>query len=300
MHANRKIISSAFITDRFVKEQYEIMNEKSLLERHQIMVKQLAVTYRNSKEVQLFYNVYLAHRKSIAEKDPFSGDDILSVKMNQPKTNLNPFSNGDGDIDNLPTGPEPTLILSKKISEKWSDSDIRDIQENIVDLIDVEKNSFAAICHNQEQKACILCHNMNEKYQNNAESMLKLNKYLNGKEFGEPPLHGCETDILVIHYHYSVAHDKFVEFDNISRARKILILIMDLQFLDIESTFYKTMKELIYHAESCRNDTCKKHKWDQKKVIEVVEVGKDDELDESDSSVAVGTPYEAPFIYRAR
>ena len=128
---------------------------------------------------------------------------------------------------------------------------------------------------------------MNEEYQNNAKSMSKLNEYLNGLNTSmntsrEPPLHGCETDILVIHYHYSLELDALVEFDNISRARKILILIMDLQFLDIESTFYKTMKELIYHAESCRNDTCKKHKWDQKKVIEVIEVGEDDELHESD------------------
>ena len=76
--------------------------------------------------------------------------------------------------------------------------------------------------------------------------------------------------------------------------------MMDLEHLDIPSTFYETMKELRYHAENCKNDTCMKHKWDQKKIIEVVEVGKDDELDESDSSVAEGTPYEAPFIYRAR
>ena len=131
---------------------------------------------------------------------------------------------------------------------------------------------------------------MNEKYQNNAESMPKLNKYLNGKQFGEPPLHGCETDHLLIHYHYSVVRDRLVEFDNISRARKKLILMMDLEHLDIKSTFYETMKELRYHAENCKNDTCKKHKWDQKKIIEVVEVGKDDELDESDSSVAVGAP----------
>ena len=148
---------------------------------------------------------------------------------------------------------------------------------------------------------------MNEEYQKNVESMPKLNEYLNGKQFGEPPLHGCETDIVVIHYHHSVLHEGLVEFDNISRARKKLIIIMDLQHLDIKSTFYETMNELRYHAESCRNDICKKHKWDQKKIIEVVEVGEDDELDESDSSVEEGIPYErflmkgnTPFIYRAQ
>ena len=291
---------SVKVADQFVKEQYEIMNEKRILERHQIMAKQLTVTYRNSSEIQLFYNVYLAHRNSMAKKDNFSGDHILSVEMNQPKMDLTHSSNRDGDNDNLPTGTKPTLILSKKKSEKWSENDIRDIQEKIVDLIDVEKNSFAAICHNKEKKACTLCHHMNEKYQKNAESMPKLNKYLNGKQFGEPPLHGCETDHLLIHYHYSVVRDRLVEFDNISRARKKLILMMDLEHLDIPSTFYETMKELRYHAENCKNDTCMKHKWDQKKIIEVVEVGKDDELDESDSSVAEGTPYEAPFIYRAQ
>ena len=63
---------------------------------------------------------------------------------------------------------------------------------------------------------------------------------------------------------------------------------MDLRHLDISSTFYETMNELRYHAKSCRNDTCKKHKWDQQKVIEVVEIGEDDELDKSDSSVIEG------------
>ena len=113
------------------------------------------------------------------------------------------------------------------------------------------------------------------------------------QQFEEPPLHGCETDTLVIHYHYSILLEGLVEFDNISRARKKLILIMDLRHLDISSTFYETMNELRYHAKSCRNDTCKKHKWDQKKVIEVVEIGEDDELDEPDSSV---TEHITPFV----
>ena len=50
----------------------------------------------------------------MAKKDNFSGDHILSVEMNQPKMDLTHSSNRDGDNDNLPTGPKPTLILSKK------------------------------------------------------------------------------------------------------------------------------------------------------------------------------------------
>ena len=79
---------------------------------------------------------------------------------------------------------------------------------------------------------------------------------------------GCEKDNLVIHcgelpyYNY--------QFENISRARKRLILIMDLQHLDSENTFSKVMKELRYHSKTCRNEECQKRKWDDKDVVEIV------------------------------
>ena len=52
------------------KEEIEKMDEKILLE-NEIMIRQLKVSYRNSSQIQHFYNVYQAHFNSLA-KDKLS------------------------------------------------------------------------------------------------------------------------------------------------------------------------------------------------------------------------------------
>ena len=52
---------------------------------------------------------------------------------------------------------------------------------------------------------------------------------------------------------------------------------MDSKDLEHQNTFFKVMKELRNHSESCKNDMCKEHEWDKKEVIEVVEVADEDE-----------------------
>ena len=48
------------------KEKLENVDEKSLLETKNILFRQLDVTYRNSYEIQLFYNVFLAHQNQLS------------------------------------------------------------------------------------------------------------------------------------------------------------------------------------------------------------------------------------------
>ena len=240
------------------------MDEKSLLEDHEIMVRQLEVTYRNSRDIQLFYNVYQAHFKLLAKDEDRS---ILTGEMKQPQIDPNHSFNQDGETSSLPLGPKPTLLLIKKECKKWSDNDIQDIQENVAGLMDGNTNSFAALCFNPDRKDCALCQKTNDEYQNKDDSTIKMGSInVGGKRYFN--VQGCEKDNLVIHcgelpyYNY--------QFENISRARKRLILIMDLQHLDSENTFSKIMKELRYHSKTCSNDECQKRKWDDKDVVEIM------------------------------
>ena len=59
---------------------------------------------------------------------------------------------------------------------------------------------------------------------------------------------------------------------------------MDSKDLESEITFFKVMKELRDHSETCKNDMCKEHKWNKKEVIEVVEVGKKNATEDGDGS----------------
>ena len=59
---------------------------------------------------------------------------------------------------------------------------------------------------------------------------------------------------------------------------------MDFKYLESEKTFCKVMKELRNHSETCENEMCKKHEWNKRNVIEVVEIGRNHDLDKSDDS----------------
>ena len=252
-------------------ERLEKMDEKSLLEDHEIMVRQLEVTYRNSRDIQLFYNVYQAHFKLLAKDEDRS---ILTGEMKQPQIDPNHSFDQDGQTSSLPLGPKPTLLLIKKECKKWSDNDIKAIQENVAGLMDGNTNSFAALCFNPDRKDCALCQKTNDEYQNKDDSTIKMGSIkVGGKRYFN--VHGCEKDNLVIHYSALLNYKN--QFEYISRARKRLILIMDSKDLESVYTFFNVLKELRNHSESCKNDTCKEHKWDKKEVIEVVEVGDEDE-----------------------
>ena len=107
------------------------------------MIRLLKVSYRNSREIQFFYNVYQVHFNSLSKDKDY---DILTGEMKQPEMDPNHTSNQDGETHLLPLGPKPTLLLSKKEQKKWSDNDIKDIQEKVVGLMNMNTNSFASIC----------------------------------------------------------------------------------------------------------------------------------------------------------
>ena len=238
------------------------------------MIRQLKVSYRNSSQLQFFYNVYQAHFNLLPDNDYF---DILTGEMKQPEMEPNHSSNQDEETNLLPLGPKPTLLLSKKESKKWSDNDIKEIQEKVVNLMEGNTNSFAALCFNNEGKDCRLCQKLNEEYQTKDDSTIKMGLIKIGDKW-DINVTGCEKDNLVLHCSgliYFLNYDN--QFEYISRARKRLILIMDSKYLESEKPFYMVMKELRNHSESCKNDMCKEHEWDKKEVIEVVEVADEDE-----------------------
>ena len=254
-----------------VKEKLKKMEEKRLLE-NQIMIRQLKVSYRNSSQIQLFYNVYQAHFNSLAkDKDR----DILTGEMKQPEMDPNHSSNQDGETNLLPLGPKPILLLSKKEFKKWSDNDIKEIQEKVVNMMDMNTNSFAALCFNREGKECRLCQKLNEEYQTKDDSTIKMGYMKIGDKWYDN-VKGCEKDQLVIHHSGLFNYNN--QFEYISRARKRLILIMDSKDLESEKPFFEIMKELRNHSETCKNDMCKEHGWNKKEVVEVVEVDKKDKL----------------------
>ena len=98
-----------------VEEKLANMDEKSLLQEHKILLKQLKVSYRNSREIQLFYNVYQAHYNSLSKDKDW---DILTGEMKQPEMDPNHSSNQDEETNLLPLGPKPTLLITNKESKK--------------------------------------------------------------------------------------------------------------------------------------------------------------------------------------
>ena len=133
-----------------VKEKLKKMEEKRLLQ-HQIMMRQLKVSYRNSSQIQLFYNVYQAHHNSLSKNED---SDILTGEMKQPEMDPNDSSNEDGERNLLPLGPKPTVLISKKECKKWAADDIKSIKEQVSGMIDENTSSFLAVCHNGEEKEC--------------------------------------------------------------------------------------------------------------------------------------------------
>ena len=121
-----------------------------------------------------------------------------------------------------------------------------------------------------------MCQKLNEEYQIEDDSTIKMGFIEIGDQW-DCNVKGCEKDNFVIHYSGLVYYGG--QFELISRARKRLILIMDSKDLDrtfFIPTFFKVMKELRNHSETCKHEMCKKNDWNKKEVIEVVEVGKKD------------------------
>ena len=139
--------------------------------------------------------------------------------------------------------------------------------------MDGKTNSVGALCYN-EGKECGLCKKMYEEYQNNNDTTIKIG-LMKIEDQLYPNVKGCEKDNLIIHY--SGLFDAKNQIEYISRARKRLILIIDSKDLDYEQTFFKVLKELRNHSETCQNDMCKEHKWNRKGVIEFVEMGEKEE-----------------------
>ena len=75
--------------------------------------------------------------------------------------------------------------------------------------------------------------------------------------------------------------DKFETYEDYLDS---LVSEEDHKYLEDEETFFGIIKELRNHSETCENEMCKKHEWNKRNVIEVVEIGRNHDLDKSDDS----------------
>ena len=109
-------------TESGFEEKLEKIDEKSLLETKNTLFSPLDVTYRNSYQIQSFYNVFLAHYNQFAE---YYENDILTGIMQQPQMNPNASSSSqDGMGSNLPSGPKPTLFITNKHLRELSNDEL--------------------------------------------------------------------------------------------------------------------------------------------------------------------------------
>ena len=251
-------------------------HQKERLFKNQIMVRELKVTYRNSKEIQFLYNVYLAHYNPSPKNNDVK---VFTGSLNQPDMDSSDSSNPEGIIRDLPVGSRPVLLVSKKASENWSDSDIKDIHGKVVGLLDGNKNSLFSLCINEKERDCGLCRKITWKYQNKYDSTPTMLDGNIGYHLYDT-VRGCEKENVVIHY--SGLSNLAGQFEFISRARKRLVLIIDSNDLDSGNPFFTEMKELRNHSQTCRNMTCQKNNWDKTEVFDVVEIGTVGKLEVSD------------------
>ena len=221
-----------------------------------ITFRRLDVTYRNSAQIQMFYNVYLAHyNQSMASKD---NDDILTGMMQQPEMDTKASSSQNGCGTSLPYGQKPTFFIINEKTTELSENDSKFLRLRILETIDSQDSRLSVICIRYNEKECRFCRSLNSKYQNTKDIKL----FQKGNFFETSGYRGCEQDNLIIHFDYLLSDARV--FECISRARKTLTVILSKTRLQGQ-----TIKEMIRHETECTNKVCKDNGWDKLKVIDI-------------------------------
>ena len=252
------------------KEKLKKVDEKNLLETKNILFKQLDVTYRNSHEIQLFYNVFLAHFYRFSYDD--YANDSLTGMMQQPQMNPNISSSSqDGKRTNLPSGPKPTFFITNKQTRELSNDELRILKMKVLEKIRGQDKRLSAICSNSNQieGECPFCRSMNSQSQNKDDSIPKL--VHKGNFFDSSGFRGCEQNNLIIHIGDAFGSTPHLEW--FSRARQNLILIISRTQLRRNDPFQYTIKEILTHDQKCKNQKCKENGWDKLKFVDTEYIG---------------------------
>ena len=262
-------------------------DKKGLLETKNILFSRLDVTYRNSYQIQSFYNVFRIHWNG-----PFKGwrdrdrNDrivrILTGKMQQPKMNPNTSSstqNGKGT--NLPSGPRPLFFITNKETRKSSDDELKELETKVSKKISGQNKSLSAICIHGYGQECTFCSSINSQFQNKDDSTPKL--VHKGGFRDSSGFRGCEQNNLVVHFDYAIGGT--LAFECFSRARQNLFVIISKTQLEQNETLANAIKEMLRHEEKCENKSCKDNELDKLKVVDVEYFGlNDDEVKKFENS----------------
>lgn len=255
------------------------LNDKELLGHRNMYIKNLEITYRNGKEIQMFYNVFQAHYEDVNHREEGSShSDVITGFLQQPDHDSK--ENELNESIGLPSGEMPHLLVFKEPVRNWAEKEFDSMKEYVSDIIDDSdsnaQNSVSCICINQKED-CRLCELIKEHYKNKPGSVQKMSLYRKddkkGLEIFLPSgFNGCEDDTTIIHFSTStiLSFPNDVSFELFSRARKKMLIMISEHLLEDYYPFCKTLKELINHdEEECINSYCKEHDWTKKKVINV-------------------------------
>ena len=266
--------------NRSSNERRENIDGKFLLETKGILFGWLDVTYRNSFDIQMCYNVFLAHL------DQFNIKNILTGMMKQPQPNPDCSLSQNSNRTNLPSGSRPTFFINKKHPSELSIDEMKLLEKKVLQRFNDQDKSLSAICVRSsfkkafgwwEKEECTFCLSINWQFPEKDGSNPKLVQI--GLLDSSSGYRGCEQDNLIIHFDDVLIDSIF--FESFSRARKSLIVISSKSGLEIDNPFRKTIRGLLKHEEKCENQKCKEQGWDKLKVIDVEYIGlTDDEVKE--------------------
>lgn len=248
----------------------EPLDDQTLLSEKQMLVKNLNLNYRNSREIQFLCNAFKAHLK-VFERNEYQNRDIFVTEV-VPKNES--YLNDEKEMKHVPLGEKPTLLLLKKPMEKMEDVNVETIRKDVLRIIgDPEKENMTctSLCTNHGHD-CKLCEQFKKHYEkefNNTQKM-SMNRNISGY-YNYSGFAGCEDDITILHftpnakYYYSKG-----ALELLSRAKKKMFIVMQEEDLKLNEVVFKVMLEMrSHHINDCENEMCRKEGWTKKKLLDV-------------------------------
>ena len=250
-------------------EKLEQIDKKRLLDDKNVLLRQLSVNYRNSWEIQSFYNVFLAHYNHLQTHFTW---DILTGIIEQPKMHPGPYSGAEVMETSILSGPKPIFFITNEEPDASSGDEVKKFLKylekypKLMEIIKDQNNTLSAICFRDiDQRECRFCRSILSQFQTHDIYHPKL--FHEGIPSNSSGFRGCEQDNIILHFDALYAH--YPIFECFARARKILIVILSKTVLEGDHPFQKAIKETMKHEETCKNEVCKEKRWDKLKVVNV-------------------------------
>ena len=278
---------SPYINKPDPKLEYKIksLDDQNILKEQQTIVKELKITYRNSKAIQFFFNVFWAHVKSMVRNHGTWYEDILAKGLQH--TDEDGHTNEEKHVAHLPSGETPILIKYKKKINQRTGENVEDMKREVLRRIcnQTTKESISVLCFNRYHD-CTLCQKIKSDCEKKfGEQKMVMTRHDDGYFFGAG-FGGCEDENVIIHYtsssffefmlHYKFNFPFFVDLpfwtlQVLSRARKNMLLMFEEGYLKLDIPYAKAILEIISHdQQDCGNGVCKSKGWTEIKVVDVI------------------------------